>query len=222
LLTAVPLASGTPVEVGAGPNIFMFQGGPTNLISYTNYVEIGAPAPVSLTQSQFNANPPGSMYVPPQGPGGTLPNGAPVEVGNGPGIFMVQNGQTRLFSYANYVEIGAPAPIRLTRAQLNAIPSGAMYVPPPIVATTRTNWSGYVAETSFAQPQANSVTAVDGSWIVPKVTGAATGQAESSVWVGIDGFGGSTLEQIGTAQDVVNGTSAGPLPSRSCARWRGS
>jgi hypothetical protein len=73
-------------------------------------------------------------------------------------------------------------------------------------AGTSNNWSGYVAETNFASPQTNSVSAVYGSWIVPTVTGPSSGSAHSAVWVGIDGWLGSTVEQIGTEQDVVNGT----------------
>ncbi len=68
------------------------------------------------------------------------------------------------------------------------------------------NWSGYVAATNLASPQTNSVSAVYGSWIVPTVTGPASGSTRSSVWVGIDGFKGSTVEQIGTEQEMVNGT----------------
>ncbi len=68
------------------------------------------------------------------------------------------------------------------------------------------NWSGYVAATNLAHPQADTVTAVRGSWIVPKVTGPTKGSTYSLVWVGIDGFnGGTTVEQIGTEQDVRNG-----------------
>jgi hypothetical protein len=57
--------------------------------------------------------------------------------------------------------------------------------------------------TNLNSPQANSVTAVSGSWTVPAVTG--TGTAYSAVWVGIDGYTSSSVEQIGTEQDVVNG-----------------
>jgi len=71
---------------------------------------------------------------------------------------------------------------------------------------TSSNWSGYVAETNFSQPQANSVTAVSGSWIVPKVTGPSTDSTYSSIWVGIDGISNSTVEQLGTEEDVVNGS----------------
>jgi hypothetical protein len=65
-------------------------------------------------------------------------------------------------------------------------------------STQSTNWSG------FAIPAANnSVSLVSASWTVPKVSG--TGTAYSSTWVGIDGFSSSTVEQIGTDSDLVNG-----------------
>jgi hypothetical protein len=66
-----------------------------------------------------------------------------------------------------------------------------------------TNWSGYVANLSSQAP--NSVTAVSGSWVVPTVTGSRHGSSYSSVWVGIDGYSDSTVEQAGTEQDVING-----------------
>ena len=78
--------------------------------------------------------------------------------------------------------------------------------PPNPNALNSTNWSGYVAGTNLSQPQANSVTAVSGSWIVPTVTGPTSGTTYSSVWVGIDGYGNSTVEQLGTEEDVVNGS----------------
>jgi hypothetical protein len=68
-----------------------------------------------------------------------------------------------------------------------------------------TNWSGYAAETSLSTPQANSVSAVSGSWVVPSVTGPSSGSTFSSVWVGIDGFSNNTVEQVGTEEDVING-----------------
>jgi hypothetical protein len=72
-------------------------------------------------------------------------------------------------------------------------------------ATTSGNWSGYVAEASSSQPRQNSVTAVSGSWVVPEVTGPTTGATYGSVWVGIDGYSNSTVEQVGTEEDFVNG-----------------
>jgi Peptidase A4 family len=76
---------------------------------------------------------------------------------------------------------------------------------PNTSATTSSNWSGYAAESSLSSPQADSVTAVSGSWTVPAVTGSSRGTTDSSVWVGIDGYSDSTVEQVGTEEDVVNG-----------------
>src|ERR1700733_3657591 len=81
--------------------------------------------------------------------------------------------------------------------------------PPPIVpplfhsvATTSTNWSGYATETNLNSPQSGAFTAVSGSWTVPSVIGS--GNAYSSIWVGLDGYSSSTVEQIGTDSDLVN------------------
>ena len=82
--------------------------------------------------------------------------------------------------------------------------SGSTPTPTPNPAsTTSTNWSGYAAETSTSSPQSGSVSAVSGSWTVPSVTSSST--AYCAVWVGIDGYGSSTVEQIGTESDVVDG-----------------
>jgi hypothetical protein len=69
---------------------------------------------------------------------------------------------------------------------------------PAAILSTSTNWSGYAVTTA-----AGAVTDVAGKWVVPAVTGSGT--AYSSAWVGIDGFNSSTVEQIGTDSDVVNG-----------------
>jgi hypothetical protein len=66
------------------------------------------------------------------------------------------------------------------------------------VPSTSTNWSGYAVSTN-----AGAVTAVSGSWTVPTVTGSGT--SDSAAWVGIDGFNSPTVEQTGTAMDIVNG-----------------
>ncbi|MGA2255267.1 MAG: G1 family glutamic endopeptidase [Thermoguttaceae bacterium] len=70
-------------------------------------------------------------------------------------------------------------------------------------STISANWAGYVAATDLNQPQSGSVSAVSGSWHVPAVTG--TGTAYSAVWVGMDGYNSSTVEQIGTESDLING-----------------
>lgn len=66
-----------------------------------------------------------------------------------------------------------------------------------------TNWSGYAAATNLNNPATNSVSAVYGSWIVPKV--GSNRNSYCAFWVGIDGFSNSTVEQIGTAHDFING-----------------
>jgi hypothetical protein len=63
-----------------------------------------------------------------------------------------------------------------------------------------------VAATNLGNPQANSVSAVQGDWTVPTVTGPSSGSFDSSIWVGIDGYNNNTVEQLGTEQQVVNGT----------------
>jgi len=71
------------------------------------------------------------------------------------------------------------------------------------LSTTSTNWSGFAVETNLNSPQNNAVSAVSGSWTVPTATGSGT--AYSSVWVGIDGYSSSTVEQIGVEADVTGG-----------------
>ncbi len=73
----------------------------------------------------------------------------------------------------------------------------------PIKEGTSQNWSGYAA---FLKKSAvNSVTAVYGSWIVPTLS-AAPHNTWCSLWVGIDGYSSSSVEQIGTEHDWNNGS----------------
>jgi hypothetical protein len=67
-----------------------------------------------------------------------------------------------------------------------------------------TNWSGYVAETNFTNPAEKSVTAVSGTWVVPTIYSSPQ-NSYCSLWVGIDGFSSSSVEQIGTEHDWING-----------------
>lgn len=72
------------------------------------------------------------------------------------------------------------------------------------VSSSSTNWSGYVAAQNIAKPVPYTVTVVAGSWIVPNIQ--AMGQDTwCSMWVGIDGAGSPTVEQIGTEHDIKNG-----------------
>lgn len=61
------------------------------------------------------------------------------------------------------------------------------------------NWAGFVAANA-------TFSAVNGSWTVPAVTCPATGNTYSSQWVGIDGYGGSTVEQDGIGAFCSAGT----------------
>ncbi len=64
--------------------------------------------------------------------------------------------------------------------------------------TTSNCWSGYVQQRS-------NVNTVSASWTVPSVSSAATNTGSSS-WVGVDGWGSSSLIQTGTAQYWNNGS----------------
>ena len=75
----------------------------------------------------------------------------------------------------------------------------------PTSGQTSSNWSGYAAATSLTNPQADSVTAVSGTWTQPTVTASGNSTAYASVWVGIDGYSSNSVEQIGTDSDIVNG-----------------
>ena len=64
-------------------------------------------------------------------------------------------------------------------------------------ATTSTNWSGYDAV-------GGGFTSVVATWTVPSAKPSIL-DAYSSFWVGIDGDGSGTVEQLGTDSDSVGG-----------------
>jgi len=71
-------------------------------------------------------------------------------------------------------------------------------------AVSSTNWAGWAVSTSKG-----SVTAVTGSWVVPKVQGSCPAKNQySSFWVGIDGYSSNSVEQIGTDSDCQSGSPA--------------
>jgi hypothetical protein len=82
-----------------------------------------------------------------------------------------------------------------TNAAAQVAKSNATTAP---IANVSANWSGYAIPSS-----ANSVSYVAGTWTVPTASTKTNGY--SSFWVGIDGFSSSTVEQIGTDSDVVDG-----------------
>jgi hypothetical protein len=66
---------------------------------------------------------------------------------------------------------------------------------------TSSNWSGYAVTGADG-----SITDVKGSWIVPSVTCAqGAPDSYSSFWVGIDGYGSSTVEQLGVDANCISG-----------------
>lgn len=73
-----------------------------------------------------------------------------------------------------------------------------------ILESTSTNWSGYAAASNLTKPGINSVTKVSGVWTVPQLT-ATPNTTYCSIWVGIDGYTSSTVEQLGTEHDWNNG-----------------
>lgn len=67
-----------------------------------------------------------------------------------------------------------------------------------VVPWSTANWSGFVAV-------GETFSSVTGSWTVPQANCAATPDSCSYQWVGIDGYGGQSVEQDGTGTDCWNG-----------------
>jgi hypothetical protein len=65
--------------------------------------------------------------------------------------------------------------------------------------STSSNWSGY-------DVTGGPFTTVSASWTQPTVTCGTGETSYSSFWVGLDGDTSSTVEQIGTDSDCINGT----------------
>lgn len=76
----------------------------------------------------------------------------------------------------------------------------------PDVNVGSTHWAGYTAfpaNPTGAAP--GTVTYATGSWMVPTLQATTENFAYCSIWVGIDGFSSSTVEQLGTAHAWVDG-----------------
>lgn len=86
-------------------------------------------------------------------------------------------------------------------------PAGAATARPVRVAAvpsgyaSNPNWSGYV-------DTGEKYTWVTGSWNVPSVSCGPREYSSSFTWDGLDGYVSSTVEQVGTYQDCVNGAPA--------------
>lgn len=63
-----------------------------------------------------------------------------------------------------------------------------------------TNWSGYAV-----QGGTGSVTAVYGSWVVPQISCSGS-TTYAAIWVGIDGYSSSTVEQTGILEQCSSGS----------------
>jgi|SRR6185503_3713931 len=66
------------------------------------------------------------------------------------------------------------------------------------------NWGGYVAAVNLRSPVNYTVTKVSGSWVVPHVINSGVSSTNCSLWVGIDGYGSPSVEQLGTEHDWSN------------------
>ncbi len=65
------------------------------------------------------------------------------------------------------------------------------------------HWSGYLVSLDLKN-RSEGVQGVSGSWIIPSVS-ISENDTFSSIWVGIGGYGETTLIQAGTEQESVNG-----------------
>ena len=105
----------------------------------------------------------------------------------------------------------APLGFASVQATPSSPRSGAPQLAPPLwahanryatTASSSTNWAGYAISTAN-----NAVTDVKGSWIVPSFKGSCGGFynfSEAAIWVGIDGWGSSTVEQVGTSIECLS------------------
>src|SRR5579863_5901680 len=109
--------------------------------------------------------------------------------------FEALEGRTMLSVAPSFTDLG-PFPLGSHGHSTAAVAQQTVKAAP--IANVSSNWSGYAVSSG-----ANSVSYVAGSWIVPTVSATTSGY--SSVWVGIDGYSSSTVEQIGTEADVSGG-----------------
>jgi len=103
------------------------------------------------------------------------------------------------------IALALPATISLAVSLgLGVAHSNAAATPPRLgegALETSSNWAGYVASHG-------RFTSVSASWTVPRVTGGLQPTEVAALWVGLDGRGTSTLEQIGTISGMLGGSPA--------------
>ena len=98
----------------------------------------------------------------------------------------------------------APAPAQAARSAPPAPTAGRPFLPgvaafAPFAAQSSSNWAGYAAT-------GGRYTSVGSRWVVPAVTCSAGGIV--AFWVGLDGWGSSSVEQNGTGADCATGSPA--------------
>ena len=96
---------------------------------------------------------------------------------------------------------GSPGLLQLIRPDALQVRPGSTGFAPLAHPVSSSNWSGYAAS-------GGRYTKVSAHWVEPKGMCSGTiGSAYSSFWVGLDGYGSSTVEQTGSEVDC-SGTSA--------------
>lgn len=96
---------------------------------------------------------------------------------------------------------GRPGLLQLIRPVAHLIRPGSTGFAPLAHAVSSSNWSGYAAS-------GGHYTKVSASWVEPKgMCSGSSGSEYSSFWVGLDGYGSSTVEQTGSEVDC-SGSSA--------------
>ena len=74
----------------------------------------------------------------------------------------------------------------------------------PITQSTSSRWSGYASLTNLVSPLDNTVTNVFGTWVVPSIKKTKE-HSYCAIWIGMDGYGSNTVEQIGTEHGWYRG-----------------
>ena len=110
---------------------------------------------------------------------------------------LTDSGSASSFTVA-YGAGTTPTPTSPTSPTTPTTPTTTVSTTTTPIATTSTNWSGYAVSGA-----ADSVSKVAGTWTVPTVSTSTNGY--SAVWVGIDGYSSSSVEQIGTGKEVYGG-----------------
>jgi hypothetical protein len=129
---------------------------------------------------------------------------------NRPWEHYISNGITSMFHQASRRSAMAMAGGSLAMAYVLACGVSAVQAtsiaPESYSVVQDSNWVGYAATTTS---NSQTFTSVVGSWQVPALTGPSTGNPTyASFWVGLDGFGNSTVEQLGTSSTYTPGTGA--------------